>query len=58
MPVVFGSRTSRESIWAGATMGRFLRWGNWPVAPQLLGGSGCCIVVDDDYIPKIAGQVI
>lgn len=32
MPVVFGSRTSREFIWAGANMGRFLRWGNWAVA--------------------------
>lgn len=32
MPVVFGSRTSREFVWAGANMGRFLRWGNWAVA--------------------------
>lgn len=32
IPVVFGSRTSRELIWAGANMGRFLRWGNWAVA--------------------------
>jgi glycosyltransferase involved in cell wall biosynthesis len=32
MPVVFGTRTSREFIWAGANMGRFLRWGNWAVA--------------------------
>lgn len=32
VPVVFGSRTSREFIWAGANMGRFLRWGNWAVA--------------------------
>lgn len=31
VPVVFGSRTSREFIWAGANMGRFLRWGNWAV---------------------------
>ena len=29
VPVVFGTRTSREFIWAGANMGRFLRWGNW-----------------------------
>src|SRR5665811_1657130 len=29
LPVVFGTRTSREFIWAGANMGRFLRWGNW-----------------------------
>jgi hypothetical protein len=32
VPVVFGTRTSRELIWAGANMGRFLRWGNWAVA--------------------------
>jgi glycosyltransferase involved in cell wall biosynthesis len=32
VPVVFGTRTTREFIWAGANMGRFLRWGNWAVA--------------------------
>jgi glycosyltransferase involved in cell wall biosynthesis len=32
MPVVFGTRTSREFIWNGANMGVFLRWGNWAVA--------------------------
>lgn len=32
VPVVFGTRTSREFIWDGANMGRFLRWGNWAVA--------------------------
>ena len=32
MPVVFGTRTSREFIWKGANMGLFLRWGNWAVA--------------------------
>lgn len=32
VPVVFGTRTSREFIWAGANMGKFLRWGNWTVA--------------------------
>lgn len=32
MPVVFGTRTSSEFIWAGANMGCFLRWGNWAVA--------------------------
>ncbi|MBI3693529.1 MAG: glycosyltransferase family 2 protein [Acidobacteria bacterium] len=31
-PVVFGTRTSREFIWAGANMGWFLKWGNWTVA--------------------------
>ena len=30
--VVFGTRTTRELIWAGANMVRFLRWGNWAVA--------------------------
>lgn len=30
--VVFGSRTTRELIWAGANMAWFLRWGNWAVA--------------------------
>jgi glycosyltransferase involved in cell wall biosynthesis len=32
MPVVFGTRTTREFIWAGANMGLFLRWGNFAVA--------------------------
>jgi glycosyltransferase involved in cell wall biosynthesis len=32
MPVVFGTRTSREFIWQGANMGWFLKWGNWAVA--------------------------
>jgi glycosyltransferase involved in cell wall biosynthesis len=32
VPVVFGTRTSREFIWTGANMGRFLRLGNWAVA--------------------------
>jgi glycosyltransferase involved in cell wall biosynthesis len=30
--VVFGTRTTRELIWDGANMERFLRWGNWAVA--------------------------
>ena len=32
VPVVFGTRTTREFIWQGANMGNFLRWGNWAVA--------------------------
>src|SRR5579864_2220871 len=32
MPVVIGTRTTREFIWAGANMGLFLRWGNFAVA--------------------------
>jgi glycosyltransferase involved in cell wall biosynthesis len=30
--VVFGTRTTRDLIWDGANMERFLRWGNWAVA--------------------------
>jgi glycosyltransferase involved in cell wall biosynthesis len=30
--VVFGTRTTRELIWAEANMAAFLRWGNWAVA--------------------------
>jgi glycosyltransferase involved in cell wall biosynthesis len=30
--VVFGTRTTRELIWAEANMESFLRWGNWAVA--------------------------
>jgi glycosyltransferase involved in cell wall biosynthesis len=29
---VFGTRTTRELLWDGANMGRFLRWGNWSIA--------------------------
>ena len=29
---VFGTRTTRDLIWAGANMDPFLRWGNWGVA--------------------------
>jgi len=32
VPAVFGTRTTREFIWAGANMGWFLRWGNFAVA--------------------------
>jgi glycosyltransferase involved in cell wall biosynthesis len=33
--VVFGTRTTREMIWAGANMNWFLRWGNWAVAKMI-----------------------
>jgi hypothetical protein len=33
--VVFGTRTTRELIWAGANMTWFLRWGNWGVAKMI-----------------------
>ena len=29
---MFGTRTTRELIWADANMDWFLRWGNWAVA--------------------------
>ena len=32
---VFGTRTTRELIWAGANMNWFLRWGNWAVAKMV-----------------------
>jgi glycosyltransferase involved in cell wall biosynthesis len=31
VPVVFGTRTHSELVWAGANMGIFLKWGNWAV---------------------------
>lgn len=34
-PYVMGTRTTKEFIWNGANMGRFLRWGNWAVAKQV-----------------------
>ena len=30
--VVYGTRTVKTMIWAGANMGLFLKWGNWAVA--------------------------
>jgi glycosyltransferase involved in cell wall biosynthesis len=33
--VVFGTRTTREMIWADANMDWFLRWGNWAVAKMI-----------------------
>lgn len=33
--VVLGTRTTREMIWEGANMGRFLKWGNWTVAKMI-----------------------
>jgi glycosyltransferase involved in cell wall biosynthesis len=32
---VFGTRTTRDMIWDGANMARFLRWGNWGVAKMI-----------------------
>jgi glycosyltransferase involved in cell wall biosynthesis len=33
--VVFGTRTTRELIWAEANMAAFLRWGNWALAKMM-----------------------
>lgn len=33
--VVFGTRTTREMIWADANMDWLLRWGNWAVAKMI-----------------------
>jgi glycosyltransferase involved in cell wall biosynthesis len=35
VPVVFGTRTSREFVWEGANMGVFLKWGNWAVGKMV-----------------------
>jgi len=35
MPVVFGTRTSREFVWQGANMGFFLKFGNWAVGKMV-----------------------
>lgn len=35
VPVVFGTRTSREFVWDGANMGLFLKWGNWAVGKMV-----------------------
>lgn len=32
---VLGTRTTRELIWEGANMDRFLKWGNWVVAKMM-----------------------
>ncbi len=46
VPVVFGTRTTREFIWTGANMGRFLRWGNWAVAKMTEVLFGTSILTD------------
>jgi glycosyltransferase involved in cell wall biosynthesis len=45
-PVVFGTRTTKELIWAGANMGWFLRWGNWAVAKMTEVLFGTSILTD------------
>ncbi len=46
VPVVFGTRTTREFIWQGANMGKFLRWGNWAVAKMTEVLYGTTILTD------------
>lgn len=35
VPVVFGTRTSREFVWEGANMGFMLKYGNWAVGKMI-----------------------
>jgi len=32
---VIGTRTTKEMLWEGANMGRFLKWGNWAIAKMI-----------------------
>jgi len=45
-PYVLGTRTTKEFIWDGANMGRFLRWGNWAVAKQVEVLFNCTLLTD------------
>lgn len=62
---VLGTRTSREFIWAGANMGRFLKWGNWAVAKlveflfntTLLTDVGCTMrLIHRDSLRRLESQ--
>lgn len=62
---VLGTRTSREFIWAGANMGRFLKWGNWAVAKMveflfnttLLTDVGCTMrLIRRDSLDRLESQ--
>jgi glycosyltransferase involved in cell wall biosynthesis len=63
---VFGTRTTRELIWAEANMARFLRWGNWAVAKLIealyntshLSDVGCTYrLLRGDTAKEIAGRM-
>jgi glycosyltransferase involved in cell wall biosynthesis len=65
MPVVFGTRTSREFVWEGANMGLFLKFGNWAVGKfmeflfntTILTDVGCTMrLLHRDAYEKIAPQ--
>lgn len=43
---VLGTRTTRELIWAGANMDRFLKWGNWAVAKMMEFLFNCTTLTD------------
>ncbi len=65
VPVVFGTRTSREFVWEGANMGFFLKWGNWAVGKlvevlfntTILTDVGCTMrLLSRDAYERIAPQ--
>ena len=56
VPVVFGTRTSREMIWDGANMGRFLRWGNWAVAKMTELLFNTTILTDLRELPQVLSE--
>lgn len=65
VPVVFGTRTSREFVWEGANMGFFLKYGNWAVGKlmeflfntTILTDVGCSMrLLSRDAYQRIAPQ--
>jgi glycosyltransferase involved in cell wall biosynthesis len=65
VPVVFGTRTSREFVWEGANMGFFLKFGNWAVGKlteflfntTILTDVGCTMrLLSRDAYERIAPQ--
>ena len=65
VPVVFGTRTSREFVWEGANMGFFLKFGNWFVGKlmeflfntTILTDVGCTMrLLSRDAYERIAPQ--
>jgi glycosyltransferase involved in cell wall biosynthesis len=62
--VVLGTRTTRELIWDGANMDRFLKWGNWAVAKMIellfntthLSDVGCTYRVLDKETAKYVSE--
>lgn len=65
VPVVFGTRTSREFVWEGANMGFLLKFGNWAVGKlmeflfntTILTDVGCSMrLLSRDAYERIAPQ--